>query len=52
MRNFLCMVELLKGFADGEPLETYEPLGALEMSLGKAERTFGVEDAAPRTDEG
>jgi len=40
LRNFLYMVELIKGFADGESLETYEPPRALEKQLGDVEQMF------------
>ena len=34
------MVELLRGFADGEDLETYEPPCDLEKQLGPIEEMF------------
>jgi uroporphyrinogen decarboxylase len=34
LRTFLYMAELLKGFANGEDLETFEPAGELEQLLG------------------
>jgi hypothetical protein len=34
------MVELLKGFADGEDLERYEPPYVLEEQIGAIEETF------------
>ncbi|NUQ02061.1 MAG: hypothetical protein HUU35_19610, partial [Armatimonadetes bacterium] len=37
LRTFLYVVELLKGFADGADLETYEPPGELEAQLGEIE---------------
>ncbi len=40
LRNFLYMVELIKGFADGEDLGTYEPPGELERQLGPIEGMF------------
>jgi uroporphyrinogen decarboxylase len=40
LRNFLYMVELLRGFADGEDLDTYEPPGDLEAQLGPIEEMF------------
>jgi len=40
VRNFLYMVELLKGFADGEDLDTYEPPCVLEKQLGPIEEMF------------
>ncbi len=40
LRNFLYMVELLKGFADGADLNTYEPPCELEKQLGPIEEMF------------
>jgi len=40
LRNFLYMVELIKGFADGQPLQTYEPPCVLEKQLGPIEEMF------------
>ncbi|MDP7248775.1 MAG: uroporphyrinogen decarboxylase family protein [Planctomycetota bacterium] len=40
LRNFLYMVELLKGFAKGEDLDTYEPPCELEKQLGPIEEMF------------
>lgn len=40
LRTFLYMVELLKGFADGEDLDTYEPRCKLEAQLGPIEEMF------------
>lgn len=40
LRNFLYMVELIKGFANGEDLETYEPPCLLEQQLGPIEEMF------------
>ena len=40
LRNFLYMVELIKGFANGEDLETYEPPCELEKQLGEIEEMF------------
>lgn len=40
LRNYLYMVELIKGFAVGEDLETYEPPGELERQLGPIEEMF------------
>ncbi len=52
LRNFLYMVELIKGFAQGEDLETYEPPGVLERQLGPIEEMFdplkAVEEAYGR----
>jgi len=45
LRNFLYMVELLRGLADGEPLETYEPPGVLEAALGPWRREFDPDEA-------
>jgi len=40
VRNFLYLVELLRGFADGEDLDTYEPPCELEKQLGPIEEMF------------
>ena len=40
LRNFLYLVELIQGFADGEDLDTYEPPGELEAELGPIEAMF------------
>jgi hypothetical protein len=40
LRNFLYMVELLKGFADGADLDRYEPPCLLEKQLGAIEEMF------------
>jgi uroporphyrinogen decarboxylase len=40
LRNFLYMVELMRGFADGEDLDTYEPPGELESQLGPIREMF------------
>jgi uroporphyrinogen decarboxylase len=40
LRNFLYLVELVRGFADGEDLDTYEPPGELEAQLGPIEAMF------------
>lgn len=40
LRNFLYMVELIKGFADGEDLDSYEPPCELEEELGEIEEMF------------
>jgi len=40
LRNFLYMAELIKGFANGEDLDTYEPPGELEAQLGEIEEMF------------
>lgn len=40
LRNFLYYVELAKGFARGEDLETYEPPCDLEKQLGPIEEMF------------
>ncbi len=45
LRNFLYMVELIKGFADGESLETYEPPCELEKQLGEIEEMFDSDRA-------
>ena len=48
VRNFLYMVELLKGFADGESLEDYEPPCVLEKELGEIEEMFDPDKAVRR----
>jgi uroporphyrinogen-III decarboxylase len=45
LRTFLYMVELLKGFADGEDLDTYEPPCELEQQLGPVEAMFDPHQA-------
>jgi uroporphyrinogen decarboxylase len=40
LRNYLHMVELIKGFAQGRDLETYEPPCELEQALGEVEEEF------------
>ncbi len=40
LRTFLYVVELLRGFADGEDLDTYEPPCELETQLGPIEEMF------------
>ncbi len=40
LRNFLYLVELSRGLASGEDLETYEPPGELEEQLGPVEELF------------
>ena len=45
LRTFLYMVELLRGFADGEDLQSYEPPCELEKQLGPIERMFDPADA-------
>ncbi len=40
LRTFLYMVELIKGFANGEDLDTYEPPCQLEQQLGPIEEMF------------
>lgn len=40
IRNFLYMVELSKGFANGADLDTYEPPCLLEKKLGEIEEMF------------
>ncbi len=45
LRTFLYMVELLRGFADGEDLETYEPPCELEKQLGPIEEMFDPKKA-------
>ena len=45
LRNFLYMVELAKGFAGGEALDSYEPPCALEARLGAFEEGFDARRA-------
>jgi uroporphyrinogen decarboxylase len=45
LRNFLYMVELVKGLACGESLETYEPPCVLEEQLGEIEEMFDPDRA-------
>jgi len=45
LRNFLYMVELIKGFADGEDLDRYEPPCELERQLGPIEEMFDPDKA-------
>jgi hypothetical protein len=45
LRNFLYMVELLRGFADGADLDSYEPPGLLEGQLGPIEEMFDPKKA-------
>ncbi|MGQ9629162.1 MAG: uroporphyrinogen decarboxylase family protein [bacterium] len=40
LRNFLYMVELMKGFANWEDIDTYEPPCILEKQLGPIEEMF------------
>ena len=40
LRNFLYMVELIKGFSNGEDLDTYDPPCELEKHLGPIEEMF------------
>jgi hypothetical protein len=40
LRTFLDTVKLLKGFANGEDLDTYEPPCELEKQLGPIEAMF------------
>jgi uroporphyrinogen decarboxylase len=48
LRNFLYMVELIKGFAVGESLEDYEPPCELEKQLGPVEEMFDPKAAIDR----
>lgn len=48
VRNFLYFVELAKGFARGENLETYEPPCELEKQLGPIEEMFDPRQAIAR----
>lgn len=45
LRNFLYFVELAKGFARGEDIDTYEPPCELEKQLGPIEEMFDPEKA-------
>ncbi len=51
LRNFLYLVELIKGFAQGEDLDRYEPPCVLEQHLGPIEEMFdpmrAIEQAMP-----
>jgi len=40
LRNFLYMIELIKGIVNGEDIDTYEPPCLLEKKLGKIEEMF------------
>lgn len=48
LRNFLYYVELAKGFARGEDLDTYEPPCELEKQLGPIEEMFDPRSATAR----
>lgn len=52
LRNFLYMVELMRGFADGEDLDTFEPLCVLEEELGSIEEMFALQGAIVAAEEG
>lgn len=45
LRNFLYMVELIRGYAQGADLETFEPSCTLEAALGPFERPFDANEA-------
>jgi hypothetical protein len=45
LRNFLYMVELIRGLARGEDLNTYEPPCVLERELGPVEELFSLDKA-------
>ncbi|GAI09050.1 unnamed protein product, partial [marine sediment metagenome] len=49
LRNFLYMVELIKGFANGEDIDTYEPSCLLEKKLSEIEEMFDPLKAIRRT---
>ena len=51
VRNFLYMAGLIKGFATGEDLDTYEPPCELEKQLGPIEEMFDPLKAVPAPDE-
>jgi uroporphyrinogen decarboxylase len=40
LRNYLYMVELIRGFAEGGDLDRFEPEGRLEQRLGPLEGPF------------
>lgn len=48
LRNFLLLVELIQGFANGEDLQTYMPPGRLEAALGPVEAMFDPLEAVER----
>ena len=48
LRNFLYYVELAKGFARGEDLDSYEPPCELEKQLGPIEEMFDPDSAIAR----
>ena len=50
LRNFLYMVELIKGFADGEDLDTFESPCVKE--LGPIEETFDLQKAIEAAERG
>ena len=52
LRNFLYMVELAKGFAQGEDLATYEPPCELEKQLGPIEEMFDIGKAVEAAERG
>ena len=51
LRNFLYTIELIKGFSNGEDLDTYEPPRELEKQLGPIEQMFDPLTALPPADE-
>lgn len=52
LRSFLYMVELSKGFAAGEDLDTFEPPCVLEEELGPIEETFDLQKAIEAAEKG
>ena len=48
LRNFLYYVELARGLANGEDLDSYEPPGELEQQLGPIEEMFDPHSAIAR----
>ena len=52
LRNFLYLVELSKGFAVGEDLDTYEPPCILEKQLGSVEEAFDLQKAIEAAEKG
>ena len=52
LRNFLYMAELIKGFANGEALDAFEPPRVLEKELGPMEDTFNIQKAIEAAERG
>jgi len=51
LRNFLYVIELIKGFSNGEDLDSWEPPGELEKELGPIEEMFDPLKAVPHEDD-